>query len=564
MCAVWAGGSLGAQVAPQRTQVRCAGQPISDISVRTQAPRYGGLFARVPALGGIMEGLHRTTEPDVVRDFVLLTRGEPCSPLKRYETERILRAQPFLAAANVTAYDDGAQGVRVEVVTVDEPSVVASLGVQSEGPYLDRLTLGSGNLGGQGLYAAASWRDGEGLRDYIAARYGNYQLWSHAYQMHLAGVRRERGSEWSASLVLPFLSDVQSAGWRIMASRNIDFVPFRRSGAADLAVMTDRTFGEGGAMVRFGRPGRLALVGLSTTVERARSATSPVVLVDSGTMPDTTAALSGRFETYRAARINALLGLRALRFLRVTGFDALSGEQDVRTGVQLAITLGRSIPFDRQWDDDYYGAAGLYLGAGGRNRFAALEAGAEGRRAIAEDHWSAVYGGGRASLYLRPHGRHTVITSAEWTAGYRTRLPFRLSLADRTGGVPGFAHSRAGGGRRLVVRGEERWRLGDIRGTADLAVSAFAEAGKLWAGDVALGNTTSWRPAVGFALLTAVPPRSRRLWRVELALPLVKTDRASPELRFTSGDATRQFWVEPFDLRRNRRRAVLGDLFNWP
>lgn len=554
--------SLGAQTGT-RTQVRCAGQIISDITIRAQAPEYGGLFARLPAIERAAEGLHTTTAPEVVRNFVLLQRGQPCDPLQRYETERILRAQPFLAQADVTAYADGSEGVRIEVVTVDEPSLIAVVGVRTRAPLLHRLTLGSANLGGHGVYASASWRDGGELRDHVAARYSDYQLFSRPFQFHVSAARRERGSDWNSVVLLPFLSDVQRSAWRVGVSRMLDLVPYRRDVPLAAAVAVDRVLGDVGATARVGRPGKLALLGISATVERARSGGMPVALGSGGELPDSTPALIDRFESYRSARVNALLGFRAIRFMRVTGFDALRAEQDVRKGGQFGVTIGRSLPLDNRWDDDMYAALGAYVGGGAPRSFAALEAGAEGRRAFGADHWSAIYAGGRGAVYLRPHNRHTLITSAEWSASYRARVPVQLSLADRRAGVAGYSRSHEGGARRLVLRSEERWRLGDIRGTGDLGVTGSLEAGRLWVGDAALGVSTPWRPAVGVGIVMAIPPRSQRLWRAELAVPLTSAGGAKWEIRLTSADETTRWWVEPHDLRRSGRRAPLGDVFSY-
>lgn len=561
--AIGAVGPLGAQSGP-RTQVRCAGQIITDITIRTHAPEYGGLFARVPRVERAAEGLHTTTAPEVVRNFVLLERGQPCSPLQRYETERILRAQPFLAQANVTAYADGTEGVRIEVVTVDEPSLVAVVGVRTRAPLLHRLTLGSANLGGHGVYASASWRDGAELRDHLAVRYSNYQLWSRPFQLHLSAARRERGSDWSTVVLLPFLSDVQRSAWRIGVSRSLDYVPYRRDAPFAAAIAVDRVLGDVGATARVGRPGRLALLGISATVERTRSGSTPVALGPGGQLPDSTAALIGRFESYRSARVNALLGLRAVRFMRVTAFDALSAEQDVRKGAQLGVTLGRSLPLDDRWDNDVYTAVGTYVGAGAPRSFAAMEGGAEARRAFGDDHWSAIYAGGRAAMYFRPHDRHTWTTSAEWSASYRARVPVQLSLADRRAGVSGYSKSHEGGARRVVLRSEERWLLGDIRGTGDLGITGALEAGRLWVGDAALGVSTPWRSSVAAGVVMAIPPRSQRLWRAELALPFTRAAGAKWEIRFSSADETSRWWIEPPDLRRSGRRAPLGDVFSWP
>lgn len=548
-----------------RTQVRCAGQIITDVSIRTHAPDYGGLFSLTPVLERAVDALHTTTAPEVVRNFVLLKRGEPCSPLQRYETERILRAQPFLAQANVTAFADGVDAVRIEVVTVDEPSLVADVGVQRRSPPVHRLTLGSANLGGQGVHASASWRDAGDLRSHFGARYSNYQLFGEPYQLHLTGTRRERGSDWSATVLLPFLTDVQGSAWRVGVSRTLDFVPYRRDSGLAAGVGVDRTLGDVGAIARLGRPGRLALLGISATVERARTARMPVTLGAAGELPDTTSSLIDAFESYRAARINLLLGLRAARFIRVQRFDALNAEQDVRKGMQLGVAIGRSLPF-ADWDDDIYSSVGFYVGGGGPRSFAALEGGAEGRRPLSgnDKDWNAMYLGGRAATYFQPHSRHTLTSSVEWSAAYRPRLPVQLSLADRRFGVRSFAKSTEGGARRLVLRSEERWYLGDVRGSADLGVTVFAEAGRLWLGHAALGRTTGWRPAFGAGIVTAIPRRSQRLWRAEFAVPLVSDGGGKFEIRLSSADLTRRWWVEPHDLRRSGRRTVLGDLFNWP
>ncbi|MEW5917894.1 MAG: hypothetical protein AB1762_15940, partial [Gemmatimonadota bacterium] len=530
---------------------------ISEVSIRTHAPDYGGLFERVPVLERIVDGMHTTTAPEVVRNFVLLEKGKPCSPLQRYETERILRTQPFLAQASVTAFADGPDAVRVEVVTVDEPSVVAVVGVEKTPPLVYRLTVGNANMGGQGVYASASWRDGGQLRSLLGGRYSNYQLWGKPYQMHVNGARRERGSEWSSLVSYPFLTDVQRSAWRLAMSRTLDFVPFRRPDSLSLGMKVDRTLADVGAMTRIGRPGRLALLGLSLTMDRARTADMPVTLGVDGELPDSTAALIGRFDSYRVARVNALLGVRAVRFMRVSGFDALSAEQDVRRGVQLGVAFGRSLPIEN-WDDDVYIAGGAYIGGGGPRSFAAVEVGAEGRRALGADEWNGIYTGGRGAAYFRPHNRHTITTSVEWSGALNPRLPVQLTLADRKAGVRGHSKAREGGAQRLILRLEERWRLGDIRGTGDLGVTAFADAGKLWLADAALGTDTPWRPTVGAGIVLAIPPRSQRLWRVEFAVPLSNGGGGRFEVRLSSAAQTRSWWLEPFDLRRSGRRSPLG------
>jgi hypothetical protein len=175
-----------------------------------------------------------------------------------------------------------------------------------------------------------------------------------------------------------------------------------------------------------------------------------------------------------------------------------------------------------------------------------------------------VLASGRFGWYVRPHHRHTITGSVEASAGWRQVLPFQLALGDPRGGVRGYGDAELGGARRLVVRTEERWRIGTFRGTADAGVAAFVDAGRLWAGDAALGRDTPWEPSVGLGILAAVPPGSQRLWRVDLAVPLRADGGAKWELRFSSSDRTRAFWIEPNDVRLSRSRSVPASVFRWP
>src|SRR4051812_39778304 len=83
-----------------RPEVVCAGQRVDDIIVYTDAPAMRNLD-RVPPLARAARQLHRTTRPDVVRRFLLLEPGHACDELRRAESERILRAQTFIAEARV-------------------------------------------------------------------------------------------------------------------------------------------------------------------------------------------------------------------------------------------------------------------------------------------------------------------------------------------------------------------------------------------------------------------------------------------------------------------------------
>jgi hypothetical protein len=261
--------------------------------------------------------------------------------------------------------------------------------------------------------------------------------------------------------------------------------------------------------------------------------------------------------------LNLLLGYRRVNFLRVSGFDALAGTQDVRRGVQAALTIGRGLPVDETEGNEVFLSGNLYGGVGSPTSFAGLEVLAEGRRLSSGD-WEALLVSGRFGAYLRPHPRHTVTGSLEYAAGRHQWLPFQLALGDPRGGVRGYEDAEIGGAARLVARVEERWRVGNIRGTGDMGVALFAETGRLWAGDAPLGQSTGYQPSVGVAVLAAIPPRSRRIWRLDLAFPLERTAGARWGFRLTNEDRSRSFWNEPNDVRRNRERSGLVTAFVVP
>jgi hypothetical protein len=543
--------------------VTCSGQRISEIEVRTLPPSYGGVIAQTPWLNRLVTSLHTTTAPRLVENLLLLRRGEPCSFLLRHETERLLRAQPYLADATVTAYADGPDAVRIEVVTIDEPAVLGSVGVSNKDPMLRALRAGSANIRGLGISAFAGWKDGGVYRDTWQARYSNFQLFSAPVQMHLNGIRSDHGYDATGQVTYPFFTDLQRYAWRVAGGLSEILVPFESPDREKVSLGVERQFFDAGAVLRLGEPGLLAIVGGSLSLEHGVPSVEPVVVTDTGLIPDAALDLRDRYDRYRSARLNLLVGYRQVNFLRVSGFDALAGTQDMRRGVQAAFAVGHGIPLEGADQDEVFLSGNLYGGVGSAVSFSGLEVQAEGRR-MASGEWEAMLVSGRFGTYFRPHPRHTIASSVEYSAGHRQWLPFQLALGDPRGGVRGYESAEIGGAARLVARLEERWRVGNIRGTGDLGFALFGEAGKLWAGDAPYGRTTGYMPSVGVAVLAAVPRRSRRIWRLDIAVPLERTAGARWGMRLTNEDRTRAFWNEPNDVRRNRERSGLVTAFVVP
>src|SRR5206468_12437443 len=134
------------------------------------------------------------------------------------------------------------------------------------------------------------------------------------------------------------------------------------------------------------------------------------------TVPDTSTAMMNRLQRGRSTRINALWGLRSVRYLRVSGFDALEGAEDLRTGTEISTLVGKGIKALGGADDDMFVSGDVYLGFGSRSSFAALDFSSEGRK-LREGDWDGVLTHGRGAIYLKPFVRHPLIANATWSGG---------------------------------------------------------------------------------------------------------------------------------------------------
>jgi hypothetical protein len=507
-------------------------------------------------------GLHHTTsKADVIGRFVLLDVGEPCSERQRAETERVLRLQPFLADATVHAVVDTLGGVSIEVETIDEIPTV--FGVKFDGMLPSALRFGNGNVGGQGLHLAGEVERGFAYRNGVRVDGTAYQVFARPYTLSVVAERAPLGSTLSLALGHAFFTDLQRSAWHVgfrYVNRYLSFPP--PEGDA-LSLGVERGLLNLGGVRRFGLGRQSAFVGALLTAEKVAPASQAVVVSDSGLVADTTGLLGGPVPAYRNLRLNAVVGVRALSFTPVRGFDALNAVQDVATGVQLGAVLGWGISRFGALDDDGFVAADLYAGRGSPTSFAGLQIEAEGRMDPRTRRWDSLVGSGRLAWYVKPTAAHLLIGSVEFGGGRRLRAPFQLMLGDRQGGVRGYAASRLAGSTRTVLRLEERWSIGNVTRHVAAGVTGFADAGWVRAGDAPFGTDSRTKTGVGVGLLVAFPPQSQRLWRLDIAAPLNSDPHARWEVRLTSA-WTRSFWREPDDVAQGRAGASPSTIFRWP
>jgi hypothetical protein len=265
------------------------------------------------------------------------------------------------------------------------------------------------------------------------------------------------------------------------------------------------------------------------------------------------------------ARINVLWGVRAIDYRRVRHFDALSAYQDVLSGFQLGMLIGRSLAALGSSDNDLLVAGGLVAARGDDRTFVRFLGTAEGRKDYDADRWDGIIASTDVSLYQRLAENHTLVADLLWGAAWRERTPLQLSLGQFDGGVRGYRNSRDAGARRAVLRLEDRWFLGRLKDQADVGVALFTDAGRVWAGDAPFGVTSPVKVGAGVGFLAAIPPGSKRTWRLDLAFPMSPDGRARWEVRVSSMSTIRSHLErEPRDLRYSRELAVPASVFSWP
>lgn len=543
--------------------VICSGQRVRDIVIHAYAPTIAAL-RDVPVLHDVARSIHATTRPDLIRRYLLMARGDVCTELRRSESERILRAQPFLADASVQAYAADSTHVDLFVRTIDETSAIAGAAVASSSPYLTSARIGSSNLAGSGVYLAGNWRHDSRFRDGFGVRYTDYQLGAMPYILDVDAQRDPLGEHWEIESAHPFLTDLQRQAWTVRAGSSNDYVFFSPNEDESHALNFRRDYLDIGGILRIGPPGRLGLVGASLTGSHEVPGTAPILITPTVVLSDTTTAFQNRYATEQVARANVLLGFRDIGFVRVRGFDALTATQDIPVGFQAGMQYGHSLALPVAHDRDDFVSGDMYVGMARQNEAVRVQLQGEARHSTDRDEWESVVTSGRAAHYLKLGEDQTTIASLEWSGGWRMRVPFALSLGDTRGGVRGYANATAPGGQRLVARFEDRYFLGSPYGLGDLGGALFADAGRLWASNVPFGESTPVRFSVGVSLLASAPPRSARVWRLDIALPVNPGTPRHLEFRIESGNRTSFFWREPDDVLLAREKTVPSSIFNWP
>ena len=518
---------------------QCDGLVVSAVHIEQQPPTLIGESAPEwarPFLGVVLQ--HQTTRASAIRPFLLLRTGKPCSEFDRAESERLLRAQPYLADATVSIVPDTLGGVRAEVTTVDEIPLV--IGARVRDGRLAGLKYGNSNASGQGLYGAVEWREGFAYRDGFGVTFINHHAFATRTRFVVALERAPVSTRVSLALQRALQTSAQRVAWHAGLTDGSDYARFVRPGGSTLALAVDRSHMDIGGTFRLGRETRRLFAGAYATHDRLDPAAGPVAITDTGFVADADPRLAGRYRALRRTRVAGVAGARLLSFAKVNGFDALLGAQDVARGVQVAGVAGQS--FAASGNGRVFGLD-LYAGAGDAGSFAAVHAQWEAERPAA-GAWVDAVASGRIAWYRRLTEHRLLTASGEFAGAWNERLPYQLPLGE-DGGVRGYRDSRLVGARRAVARVEHRWVSPRQTRFAAFGAAAFMDVGRVWAGDVPFGVNSGIRASAGIGMLAAAPPESRRTFRVDVAVPLMRAGGRSYELRVTTSAPLRMLRATP-------------------
>jgi hypothetical protein len=477
--------------------------------------------------------LHVETRENVIRRELLFRDGDCFDRLRITESERLLRGFVFIQSAEVEATRRSNGDYDVEVTTQDEWSlrIVPRLELGS-GPAVAGVSITEWNIAGTGKAVEFLYASRPGRED-VGGSFFNPQFLGSRWNAGLLAISTESGWVFRETLGYPFVGLVgRWAAFQdaLYGERWFGYFVGDSKDRYELILPLTQVAAQVGGALRVmaaprGRATKLGSYGLTVSYERLSygdafprdSATAAgLALSDEAVAALADLALRPREDI----RLNLMVGIRGLDFIRRRGVSTLQATEDMAIGATADLVLGLASSAFGSSDDHVLAGLDLYGGARVRgNWFSLMRANVEARRDYEQRTWRDVFGAVQwTNIWLLGPGR-TVTLEGRWSAGWETTVPFQLTLGGPWG-LAGFAPHRYPGGARAVVRLENRYFLGSMGRLADLGVTAFVDGGRMWANEALFGVNSGLRGSAGLGLLIATPAGSRVAYRLQAALPI--------------------------------------------
>jgi hypothetical protein len=505
--------------------------------------------------------LHMRTRADFIEAQLPFGTGDCYDPELVRESARILREFRFIAGADAYGVPQPDGTIHVVVDTHDEWTTKVSVVARfDEGVRFEGASLIEENFLGRGIALGLVYTQREEQRDVsVGLEVPHIRRTNWDGRLSVGATRI--GELVDQKLIYPFRGELEGVAVRQEVTHRRDFFNYvlDDGGEGELShvvvpVQEERM--TAGFARRFGRPGGFLVLGGGLSWERVGTGTvSQVEGVRGGDFanrvpasPEVARAMEHHLRNRQALRVNALAGLRRIRHQEVVGFDAIAGVQDLPLGREILLTLGPSLgTTGLDQPSDVFGRVDLFEGARLGSAFAFLGASTEVRRESG-GAWRDLLTEARGVVYYptRPLGSPMIVLRSSVQEGRHTGSPFQLVLGGPDG-VRGYSDTALPGGRRIVLSGEGRWHLpGPVPDLADLGVTLFGDAGRMWAGDAPHGVDSGWRTTLGAGLRVGFPAGTSSVIRFDLAVPMDGGTPRSPLLRISARE-----WIGLRDDTRN-------------
>ena len=526
---------------------------------------------------GFANAIHADTNEDFVRGELLLGVGDCYDPFLVDESERLLRQLGFIDRAEVTSapQPDGSEHIIVETwnrwTLQFEPRVRFEEGFEFAG-----IDITEKNVLGRGVVLRGFFRQNR-ERLAVGGRFETPRLLGTRWNALLEAARTRAGNSFQQGFFYPFVGEVGRYAAVQSFVRQEDLFSYNLPEGGSFTHVVQpyrRRSSEITVAGRVGRPGRLSIlgVGLSREEWEYTAFTEGAEVVrdrDFGNAepapPEISAILAPQLRDYSTTRVNLVLAQRNLSFRRRDRLDALRGVQDVPVGGEVALVLGRSIPFlgssAANEDSDFFGRIRIFGGLAPGRWVLASAVSVEGRKILggAENGWKDVLGEFDIYSYWRPSetSRHTLFARLSGAGGWSLTGPFQLTLGG-VSGLRGHSVDDFPGGRRLVATLEDRIYFGSPSdGFMDLGMTAFVDVGSIWEGGVPFGADSGPLATAGAGLRIGFPGGTGGVVRIDVAFPLNGSDAfGGPTFRTSAELLGLIRGVVDRQLRRSRRPGV--------
>ena len=540
----------------------------------TDTSANGGTFGWALNLAN---GIHADTNEGFLRAELLFEVGDCYDPFLVNESARLIRQLSFISRVDVNEQRQQDGSVHVIFETWDRWTLQIDPRIRlEEGFEFLGIDVRERNLLGRGMTVGAFYRE-DRERLAIGGNFATPRFLGTRWDAQLQANRTRNGSSLRQAFAYPFVGEVGRYAAIQAYVRQEDLFSYTLAEGGTFSNVV-QPFEQRSIEItvagRRGRPGRLSILGVGLSRDEWEYPKAPgeaevVRDRDFGNAepapPFVTAILAPQLRDYSTTRLNILLAQRNLSFQQREGLDFLRGIQDVPVGAEVALVLGRSLPFlgsDRATEDsDFFGRVRAFVGLTSGGWVLASAISIEGRQIFGgvEDGWKDVLGEFDLYAYWRPAetSRHTIFSRISGTGGWSVTGPFQLTLGGSTG-VRGYSVFGLPGGRRWIASLEDRIYLGSPGdGFIDLGMTAFVDGGEIWEGDVPFGTDSGFLASAGAGLRIGFPGGTRGLTRVDIAFPLNGPNAFSqPTFRISSELLGLMRGVEDRQLRRARRTSV--------